>query len=64
MEDRCIVCGEVIPEGRMVCPNCEEKKCGFEDVSCFRKCIYFMTCTRNPYRYEQKGEQHDKRRCE
>lgn len=23
MEDRCICCGEVIPEGRMVCPNCE-----------------------------------------
>ncbi|MBQ6922380.1 MAG: hypothetical protein IJQ66_04755 [Clostridia bacterium] len=24
-ENRCIVCGEVIPEGRDVCPNCEEK---------------------------------------
>lgn len=22
-EDRCIVCGEIIPEGRMVCPKCE-----------------------------------------
>ena len=21
-EDRCICCGAVIPEGRMVCPNC------------------------------------------
>jgi len=21
-EDRCICCGEIIPEGRMVCPNC------------------------------------------
>lgn len=26
MEDRCIVCGEVIPEGRQVCPNCEGLK--------------------------------------
>lgn len=24
MPDRCICCGEIIPEGRMVCPNCEE----------------------------------------
>lgn len=23
MEDRCVMCGEIIPEGRMVCPNCE-----------------------------------------
>lgn len=21
--DRCICCGEIIPEGRMVCPQCE-----------------------------------------
>ena len=23
MENRCVVCNEVIPEGRMVCPCCE-----------------------------------------
>lgn len=23
LEDRCVVCGEVIPEGRMVCAKCE-----------------------------------------
>lgn len=23
-EDRCIVCNKVIPEGRMVCPLCED----------------------------------------
>ena len=21
--DRCVCCGAVVPEGRMVCPNCE-----------------------------------------
>lgn len=21
--DRCVMCGEIIPEGRMVCPQCE-----------------------------------------
>ena len=23
MDNRCIICGEIIPEGREVCPNCE-----------------------------------------
>lgn len=26
MNDRCVCCGEIIPEGRMVCPSCEKKK--------------------------------------
>lgn len=24
MDNRCVSCGEIIPEGRMVCPNCEK----------------------------------------
>jgi predicted nucleic acid-binding Zn ribbon protein len=24
MEERCIVCGAIIPEGRQICPNCEK----------------------------------------
>ena len=23
--DRCVFCGEIIPEGRQVCPTCEKK---------------------------------------
>lgn len=23
--DRCVCCGEIVPEGRMVCPVCEQK---------------------------------------
>ena len=23
MDNKCVSCGEIIPEGRMVCPNCE-----------------------------------------
>lgn len=23
MEDRCVCCGAIVPEGRMVCPQCE-----------------------------------------
>ena len=26
MEDRCTVCGEIIPEGRMICASCESAK--------------------------------------
>ena len=29
MENRCVCCGEIIPEGRMVCPKCERSA---EDV--------------------------------
>jgi Lar family restriction alleviation protein len=25
MPERCVCCGEIIPEGRQVCPNCENK---------------------------------------
>ena len=29
--DRCVSCGEIIPEGRWVCPNCERKAKGKKD---------------------------------
>ncbi len=25
MSDKCVICGEIIPEGRQVCPNCESE---------------------------------------
>lgn len=25
MEDRCVCCGAIVPEGRMVCPMCEKE---------------------------------------
>ena len=33
-ENRCVCCGEVIPEGRQLCPQCEEdlKDGGGEDA--------------------------------
>ena len=31
MENRCVCCGEIIPEGRMICPNCEKKWLDKED---------------------------------
>ena len=35
MEDRCVVCGEIVPEGRQVDPNCENSnivKAIFDDI--------------------------------
>lgn len=26
MEERCVICGEIIPEGRQVCPKCEKRR--------------------------------------
>ena len=26
MEDRCVTCGVIVPEGRQVCPNCEARQ--------------------------------------
>lgn len=31
-DDRCVSCGEIIPEGRWVCPNCERKAKEKKDV--------------------------------
>ena len=31
MEERCVICGESIPEGRQVCPLCEKKYGGKDD---------------------------------
>ena len=28
MDIRCVICGDIIPEGRQVCPNCETKVSG------------------------------------
>ena len=31
MEDHCVMCGEIIPEGRQVCPVCEKKYGGSDN---------------------------------
>ena len=32
-EERCVMCGEIIPEGRMVCLRCEQAASEQADVS-------------------------------
>lgn len=31
-EDRCVCCDEIIPEGRMVCPRCENAVTNYESL--------------------------------
>lgn len=47
MEDKCVMCGEYVPEGRMVCEKCEseinsreEKEKKDEGKNCKRKRIH------------------------
>lgn len=42
-EDRCVMCGQVIPEGRMVCHNCEQK------VMCPTEVTPFQIPTKNRF---------------
>ena len=37
MDERCICCGEIIPEGRMVCPQCEYKYLHCENPKAVKK---------------------------
>lgn len=32
MEDRCVMCGTYVPEGRMICVNCENAEPSFDTV--------------------------------
>ena len=31
-EERCVICGACIPEGRMVCPKCEDVEPSFDTI--------------------------------
>ena len=39
-EDRCVCCGEIIPEGRMVCPNCEVGSMGKQTMAKCNDCLH------------------------
>lgn len=42
-EDRCVCCGEIIPEGRMVCPKCEKGEVGMQ-VGMSGKIVHTKSC--------------------
>ena len=41
MPERCVCCGEIIPEGRQVCPICERN--GMPLHPCVG-CVYYKVC--------------------
>ena len=45
MNDTCVSCGAEIPEGRQVCPACEEHEYGYEYVC---ECNTLIAFTRHP----------------
>lgn len=55
MVDRCICCGEVIPEGRQVCPKCEGKT--------DRKRIFDVNCITCRRFFECNGKSHKDQLC-
>ena len=42
MEDRCLVCDKIIPEGILVCPMCAERGWSFVNEDTFHKENYTM----------------------
>lgn len=36
-EDRCVVCGEIVPEGRQICWKCEHQSKDYHCIICGKK---------------------------
>ena len=49
MADRCICCGEIIPEGRQVCPRCQASTCKNHGVTIKPDGIHDLS----PHQYEE-----------
>ena len=37
-QNRCICCGDIVPEGRMVCPRCENAATNYQYILPARQC--------------------------
>lgn len=65
MEERCICCGEIIPEGRQVCPHCEDenarRKMGkgikFQRI---RRITGYLVGTLDKWNDAKRAEEHDR----
>lgn len=65
-DNRCFCCGLIdcmTEEYLRKCNECgafaynaKPLHCAFEERLCTVQCIYYNTCTRNPYRYDQRKE--------
>lgn len=59
MEDKCVCCGEVIPEGRQVCPQCETKARKEDDYMTRSEILDTAKKTVSEDRNKQYGEPED-----
>ena len=65
MEDRCVCCGEIIPEGRQVCHTCENEKTSrkmgkgikFERI---RRITGYLVGTMDKWNNAKKAEERDR----
>lgn len=48
MEDRCVFCGEIVPEGRLVCRRCE---IAISRIETDQDGLYSVTCPECKERY-------------
>ncbi len=46
MEDRCISCGAIIPEGRQVCPSCEKGEVKCKDCEHLELELPYAVCSK------------------
>lgn len=58
LEDRCIICGTIIPEGRMVCPTCE-KRIGKENSNNVNKLKLKIIWAIKNRKYKKDVDQHE-----
>ena len=65
MKEQCVCCGDIIPEGRQVCPSCESgitsRKMGkgikFERI---RRITGYLVGTMDKWNDAKKAEEHDR----
>lgn len=64
MVDRCVMCGEIIPEGRQICPRCEKGKTPlpgkgvkFERI---RRITGYLVGTLDKWNNAKKAEERDR----
>ena len=53
MEDHCVMCGEIVPEGRQVCPLCEKKYGGADNSN--SQAVFLSQKIRKPAQVHKEG---------
>lgn len=60
MDERCVCCGEIIPEGRQVCPNCEKKMGNGVKFQRIRRITGYLVGTLDKWNDAKKAEEKDR----